>query len=152
MSSHRRRRRANRRELGAIKDRGPDFILLNVLDPNRGVLPKFITYVVTTDGLTVTGMITAEDGDEITVRKPDGTEPDDPCVVNIEELRSTGMSFMPEGWRRAINQQEMADLIAFLMRRLSSFSARRCLQRRHAPGDERRKRGRGLCWFEMPCR
>jgi putative heme-binding domain-containing protein len=102
-------------ELGAIKDRGPEFILLNVLDPNREVLPKFITYVATTDvGLTVTGMITAETATSITVRRPDGTSTTI-LRINIDELRSTGMSFMPEGLEKSINHQEMADLIAFLM-------------------------------------
>jgi putative heme-binding domain-containing protein len=79
------------------------------------VLPKFVTYVVTTDaGLTVTGMITAETATRITVRRPDGTSTTI-LRVNIEELRSTGMSFMPEGLEKSINHQEMADLISFLM-------------------------------------
>ncbi|MBI3822840.1 MAG: c-type cytochrome [Planctomycetes bacterium] len=102
-------------ELGAIRDRGADFILLNVLDPNREVLPKFITYYVQTDsGRTLTGMILAETATSITIRKPDGTN-ETVLRVNIEELRSTGMSFMPEGLEKSINHQEMADLIAYLM-------------------------------------
>lgn len=102
-------------ELGAIKDRGADFILLNVLDPNREVLPKFITYYVQTDsGRSLTGMIQAETATSITIRRPDGTN-ETILRVNIEELRSTGMSFMPEGLEKMINHQEMADLIAYLM-------------------------------------
>jgi putative heme-binding domain-containing protein len=102
-------------ELGALRDRGADFILLNVLDPNREVLPKFITYFVQTDsGRTYTGMILAETATSITLRRPDGTN-DTILRVNIEELRSTGMSFMPEGLEKSINHQEMADLIAYLM-------------------------------------
>ena len=31
--------------------------------------------------------------------------------VNIEELRSTGMSFMPEGLEKQIDVQAMADLL-----------------------------------------
>ena len=34
--------------------------------------------------------------------------------VNIAELRSTGMSFMPEGLEKQINLQEMADLLSYL--------------------------------------
>jgi putative membrane-bound dehydrogenase-like protein len=102
-------------ELGAIKDRGADFILLNILDPNREVLPKFITYYVVTDsGRTLTGMITAETATSITIRRPDSSS-ETILRVNIEELRSTGMSFMPEGLENAINHQEMADLIAYLL-------------------------------------
>jgi putative heme-binding domain-containing protein len=102
-------------ELGAIKDRGADFILLNVLDPNREVLPKFITYYVQTDsGRALTGMIMAETATSLTLRQPDGRS-ETILRVNIEELRSTGMSFMPEGLEKSINHQEMADLIAHLM-------------------------------------
>lgn len=101
-------------ELGATRERGPDFILLNILDPNREVLPKFITYIAVTDaGLTLTGMITAETATSITLRRPDGTSAT-LLRVNIEELRSTGMSFMPEGLEKSINHQEMADLITYL--------------------------------------
>ncbi len=102
-------------ELGAIKERGADFILLNILDPNREVLPKFITYIAVTDtGLTLTGMITAETATSITLRRPDGAS-STILRVNIDELRSTGMSFMPEGLEKSINHQEMADLIAYLL-------------------------------------
>jgi putative membrane-bound dehydrogenase-like protein len=102
-------------ELGAIKERGADFILLNVLDPNREVLPKFITYYIVTDtGRTLTGMITAETATSITIRRPDATS-ETILRVNIEELRSTGMSFMPEGLEKMINHQEMADLISYLL-------------------------------------
>ena len=102
-------------ELTGIKDRGPEFMLLNILDPNREVLPKFITYYVVTDsGRTLTGMITAETATGITIRRPDSTS-ETILRVNIDELRSTGMSFMPEGLEKSINHQEMADLIAYLM-------------------------------------
>jgi putative membrane-bound dehydrogenase-like protein len=102
-------------ELKAIQDRGADFILLNILDPNREVLPKFITYYVQTDsGRTITGMILAETATSITIRKPDGTN-ETILRVNIDELRSTGMSFMPEGLEKMINHQEMADVISYLM-------------------------------------
>ena len=101
-------------ELGAIKERGTDFILLNILDPNREVLPKFITYYVQTDsGRTLTGMILAETATSITIRRPDGTN-EAILRVNIEDLRSTGMSFMPEGLEKMIDHQQMADLLAYL--------------------------------------
>jgi putative membrane-bound dehydrogenase-like protein len=102
-------------ELAAIKERGADFILLNILDPNREVLPKFITYYAVTDtGRTLTGMIAAETATSITLRRPDGAS-ETLLRVNIQELRSTGMSFMPEGLEKQINQQEMADLLCYLM-------------------------------------
>ena len=42
--------------LGTIKDRGPEGILLNVLDPNRNINPEYINYIVTTnEGRLITG-------------------------------------------------------------------------------------------------
>ncbi len=78
------------------------------------MLPKFITYYVVTDsGRTLTGMILAETATSITIRRPDGTS-EAILRVNIEELRSTGMSFMPEGLEKMLNHQEMADLLSYL--------------------------------------
>jgi len=62
------------RDLGGIAPsvasfchRGVDFILTNVIDPNREVNPQYLGYTaLTTDGLTVTGMITAETATSIT--------------------------------------------------------------------------------------
>ena len=34
---------------------------------------------------------------------------------NIEEIRSSGKSLMPEGFEKKIKPREMADLIAYLM-------------------------------------
>ncbi len=101
-------------ELGAIKERGNATILLNILDPNREVLPKFLAYVLVTDaGRSITGMITAETATSITIRRADGTS-ETVLRVNIDELRSTGMSFMPEGLETTIDVQGMADLLAYL--------------------------------------
>ncbi len=101
-------------ELGAIKERGSATILLNILDPNREVLPKFLAYRLVTDaGRIITGMITAETATGITIRRADATS-ETVLRVNVEELRSTGMSFMPEGLEQQIDLQGMADLLAYL--------------------------------------
>jgi putative heme-binding domain-containing protein len=102
-------------DLTGIKGRGVDFILLNILDPNREVLPQFLTYVVRTNtGTEMTGMITAETATSITLRRLDGTTVAI-LRIDIDELRSTGMSFMPEGLEQQISLQEMADLLAYLL-------------------------------------
>ena len=61
-------------DLNGIRNRGLDAVLLNVLDPNREVKPKYLTYVIVDlNGRTITGMISEESANSITVRKPDGT-------------------------------------------------------------------------------
>jgi putative heme-binding domain-containing protein len=101
--------------LKAIKDRGKEGILLNVLDPNRNINPQYVNYVVVTDdGLSITGMITAETANSITLRRAEG-ESDVVLRTNIDELVDTGISIMPEGLEKQLNKQDMADLLDYLM-------------------------------------
>ena len=101
--------------LGTIKDRVPEGILLNVLDPNRNVNPEYANYVVVTDdGRSITGMITAETATSVTLKRAEG-ESDTVLRANIDELVNTGVSIMPEGLEKQLTKEEMADLIAYLM-------------------------------------
>jgi putative heme-binding domain-containing protein len=68
---------------------------------------------VTDAGRSITGMITTETATSITIRRADGTS-ETVLRVNIDELRSTGLSFMPEGLEKQIDLQSMADLLAYL--------------------------------------
>ena len=101
-------------ELAGITDRGLDAVLLNVLDPNREVKPQFLSYVVATEsGQIITGMITAESANSLTIQRSDGTVT---TVLRreIDELNSTGLSFMPEGLEKQVSLQAMADLLSYL--------------------------------------
>ena len=100
-------------DLASIRNRGDAAILLNILDPNREVKPQYLSYVVTTkEGRIQTGLITGETANSLTLRRNDGT--DLPMLrVDIDELKSTGLSFMPEGLEKAIDLQTMADLLAY---------------------------------------
>ena len=101
-------------ELNAIRDRGTAAVLLNILDPNREVKPQFLNYVVQLDsGRTLTGMIAAETANSLTLRKPDNTS-ETILRVNIDELKSTGLSFMPEGLEKQLDPAAMADVLAYL--------------------------------------
>lgn len=101
-------------DLNAIKDRGTAAVLLNILDPNREVKPQFLNYVVVLDsGRTLTGMIAAETANSLTFRKADGMS-ETILRVNIDELKSTGISFMPEGIEKQLDVAAMADLLAYL--------------------------------------
>lgn len=101
-------------DLSAIRNRGTEAVLLNILDPNREVQPQYLSYVlVTTNGRLLTGMITAETANSLTIRRADGTS-ETVLRIDIDELRSTGLSFMPEGLEKQIDLQGMADLLAYL--------------------------------------
>ena len=102
-------------DLKAIRDRGKAGVLLHILDPNREVKPQYMSYtLVLESGQVLSGMIADESVNSITVRKPDGTSTT-VLRINIEEIRSSGLSFMPEGLEKQLDQRAMADLLAYLM-------------------------------------
>jgi putative heme-binding domain-containing protein len=101
--------------LATIKSRGAEAVLVNMLDPSREVNPQFVNYVlVTDDGRTITGMITAETANSVTLKRAENAT-DTVLRINIDELRGTGQSLMPEGVEKQLSKQEMADLIAYLL-------------------------------------
>lgn len=101
--------------LAAMRNRGPEAIMLNVLDPNREVNPQYLNYVaITTDGRSITGMIAAETATSVTLRRAEN-QSDTILRSDIDALQSTGQSIMPEGLEKEISPQAMADLIAYLL-------------------------------------
>jgi putative heme-binding domain-containing protein len=89
---------------------------VNILDPNREVAPAFIEYVIEkSDDSVVSGAVLNETDAAVLLRLPDGTRQ---AVYrrDIKSIRNTGLSLMPEGLEAAITPEQMADLIAYLIR------------------------------------
>lgn len=100
--------------LATLQNRGPEAILLNVFDPNREVNPQYVSYsVATTDGRTATGLIAAETATTLVLKRGEGVT-ETLLRSDIEELKSTGLSIMPEGLEKQVDLQSMADLLAYL--------------------------------------
>jgi putative membrane-bound dehydrogenase-like protein len=101
--------------IAAMGTKTPETLLVSILDPNREVDPRYLNYtLVTRDGRLATGIIAGETDTSVVLRRADGAS-ETILRTQIEELLSTGQSLMPEGLEQKINQQEMADLIAYLM-------------------------------------
>ena len=100
--------------LAALTNRSPQALLIAILDPSRQVDERFVAYVVTTtDGRTFSGIMVNESSASITLRGQEGKE----LIIlrdEIEELKSTGKSLMPEGLERDMKPQDFADLLAYL--------------------------------------
>ena len=101
--------------LVAVQARGPEAMLLAILDPNREVLPAYHAHAaIDTNGRVVTGVVTAQSGGSVTLRTADGVDitlsRDD-----LETFTNTKRSLMPEGFEKTIDARGMADLIAYLM-------------------------------------
>jgi putative membrane-bound dehydrogenase-like protein len=101
-------------DLSGIAGRAPDALLVDIIDPNREVAPDYATVSVATRGGQVfAGLLAEETATTLKLRRAEGVE-DTLLRSEIDELRSTSKSLMPEGLEQNVNLQEMADLIAFL--------------------------------------
>jgi putative membrane-bound dehydrogenase-like protein len=101
-------------DLGGVRDRTPPYLLLSVLDPNRAVESKYLSYTAEmTDGRVLSGMIVIETSGSITLARPDG-KVEKLLRVDIERLVSSGKSFMPEGLEKDISPQGLADIFSFI--------------------------------------
>jgi putative membrane-bound dehydrogenase-like protein len=101
-------------DLSGIAGRAPDQLLSDILDPNKNVEPDYIVLAVATRrGQVYSGLLAEETATTVKLRRAEGVE-DTLLRSEIDELRSTGQSLMPEGLEQNIDPQEMADLIAFL--------------------------------------
>ena len=101
-------------ELASVKDKTPEGLLIAILDPNRAVEARYISYrAVTKRGQTLTGLIANESATSITLVGADGKRYE-LLRSTIDELASTGKSLMPEGLEKDISPEAMADLIAYI--------------------------------------
>jgi putative membrane-bound dehydrogenase-like protein len=100
--------------LALIRNRTPQALLEAILDPNREVNPTFVSYVVVDDsGRTTTGLVQSETANSITLARDKGVT-ETILKKNIDEMKSTGKSLMPEGLEKTVDPQALADLLAFL--------------------------------------
>ena len=100
--------------LAALPNKSAEDLLVAVFDPNREVDPRYVNYqAITADGRTLDGVITAETPTSVTLKRADGAE-DTILRANLESLRSTKLSLMPEGFEKQLSKQDVADLFAYL--------------------------------------
>src|SRR5262249_10832252 len=101
-------------DLAALASKSAEYLLTEILDPNRNVATRYVAYVATThDGRTFTGILASETATGIVLRGQEGRE-HTLLRTELEKLYSTGKSLMPEGLEKTITQPEMADLLAYL--------------------------------------
>jgi putative heme-binding domain-containing protein len=101
-------------DLRSVRDWPADSILANVLDPNRKVEPRYLSYTATlNNGQVLFGVISAESGSSLTIKGLDGKETT-ALRAQVKSLEGTNKSLMPDGLEAAVNRQQMADLIRFL--------------------------------------
>ena len=100
--------------LSMVVNKTPSFLLQEMLDPNRNVDTRYISYVAATKaGLIRTGILSSESSNSVTLLAAEAKQ--FPLLrTDIDELRATGKSLMPEGMEKDLSHQAVADVIAFL--------------------------------------
>jgi putative membrane-bound dehydrogenase-like protein len=109
---------------GQGQDVGPDItasgrnefdqLLSNVFDPSLVIGPGYqATTVATTDGRVLTGLL-AEDGRERVILKIQGGKRETIPRAQIDEIKTSPVSLMPEDVEKQLSPEEIADLFAFL--------------------------------------
>jgi len=100
--------------LASVTDRRPGSLMSAILDPNAAVEGKYSSYIANTkDGRAILGILISETGANITIKDQANQE----HVIlrsQLKSLSNTGRSLMPDGLEAGFNQQELADLIAFV--------------------------------------
>ncbi|MCZ6619711.1 MAG: c-type cytochrome, partial [Gammaproteobacteria bacterium] len=97
-----------------VHSKSRETLLSDILDPNRAVDPRWINYaLVTVDGRVTNGLILRETSEVVVLGRGDGEE-EVLTRAEIRELRSSGLSLMPEGVENDLSLEDMADLLAFL--------------------------------------
>ncbi|HEY7423727.1 MAG TPA: PVC-type heme-binding CxxCH protein [Gemmataceae bacterium] len=101
-------------DISDLRTKTAETLLQDILAPNAAIDANYLSYEVTTKaGKQFTGIIKAETASSITLARGEG-QTDVVLRQDIEEVRSTGQSLMPEGLEKNISVDQMADLLAFL--------------------------------------
>ena len=98
--------------IGKLRSR--EDLLESLLEPSRRIEPKYATYVAATaDGLSLTGLLVSRDERWVVLRDSKGKE-GMLAARDVEELRPSRASLMPDGQLAEMTAQEAADLINYL--------------------------------------
>jgi putative heme-binding domain-containing protein len=101
-------------DLASLNDNSPRVLLTAMLDPNRAIESRYLQYsALTSDGVTYSGIIASETGSSVTLVGQEGKQQ---TILrgDLESLKSTGKSLMPEGLEKDLSHQDLADVIAYL--------------------------------------
>ncbi|MHC4875351.1 MAG: PVC-type heme-binding CxxCH protein, partial [Planctomycetota bacterium] len=101
-------------DISDVRNRSFEALLFDILDPNSKVEPRFTDYaVITNDGRVFNGLMVSESSEVVVLRQAENKEQIIPRS-DIDELRSTTKSLMPEGVEKEVTIEQMADLLTFL--------------------------------------
>jgi putative heme-binding domain-containing protein len=91
-------------------------VLREIIDPSHKIDPKFAVQVIlTVDGGIVSGIVTSEDKDTISVVvNPEAPEPTIMKRDDIDEIEKSSNSLMPKALLDRFTRDEIFELLAYL--------------------------------------
>ncbi len=100
--------------LKELNSKTPRQLLEAILDPDREIDPRFLSYtVLTEDDRVLTGVVRDETANQITLLESGGKQ-HTLSRDSVVQITSSGRSLMPTGLEEQISPDRMADLIAYL--------------------------------------
>lgn len=103
-------------DLGTVAGKPTEQLLEAIFDPSRAVEQRYLLQTVTLrDGRNLSGLISEENANAVTVRMGATTE----TVLRgqIARVETGGKSIMPEGLEAVLSPQQTADLLAWMRQR-----------------------------------
>lgn len=101
-------------QLASITSKTKESLFAAILDPSAAVDAKYFSYViVTNDGRSLSGRLGAETGSSVTLLAAGG-KTETILRRDIDELRASDKSLMPEGLEQQLKPQDLADVIEFV--------------------------------------
>ena len=100
--------------LNLARRRSKSYFLNQILDPSADISPGYETYIIETrDGATYSGVVAEESPTAITLKRRDAAS-DTILRSEIESLRVSTLSTMPEDLEIAVSIEDMAHLLEYL--------------------------------------
>ena len=101
-------------DLGMAFTKGKEDLLTSILDPNAAMAPEYANYLVeTSDGVLLNGIIVGETASSVTLARANG-ETDTILRSEIRDIRTEGLSLMPDGLEQGLGAADLADLLGYL--------------------------------------
>src|SRR5262249_21972863 len=101
-------------DLGALGSKSPQTLLVAIFDPNRTVKARYVNDTALTESdREISVVMVAEPPGRVTLRSVGGNE-ETILRSDLQQLSSSGLPLLPEGFENALSRQELADLLAFL--------------------------------------
>jgi len=100
-------------DLSGINNKTDEELLAHILDPSFEIAVNYTNYIVVAkDGRILDGLLAGETAETVTLRG----EYENRTIRRdeIEEMRASAVSLMPDGLEEDLSKQELADVIAYL--------------------------------------